>query len=95
MPRRKIVLFLSVISLYSAAAWAQPPVTLQDAVKKAIVSNPEVQASWHTFLSSQHEQDVARGGYFPRVDLSSTVGRENLTQPDQPATHYTRPGETL
>ncbi|MBW8370483.1 MAG: TolC family outer membrane protein [Thiobacillus sp.] len=95
MPRRKIVLFLSVISLYSAAAWAQPPVTLQDAVKKAIVSNPEVQASWHTFLSSQHEQDVARGGYFPRVDLSSNVGRENLTQPDQPATQYTRRGAAL
>jgi adhesin transport system outer membrane protein len=94
MSRRKVVLLLSVLNL-SAAAWAQPPVTLQDAVKKAIVSNPEVQASWHTFLSSQHEQNVARGGYFPRVDLSSNVGRENLTQPNQPTTNYTRRGTAL
>ncbi|MDA8255319.1 MAG: TolC family outer membrane protein [Betaproteobacteria bacterium] len=90
MPKRKIVLFLSVVSLLPAAAWAQTPVTLLDAVRKAIVSNPEVQARWHTFLSSRHEQDVARGGYFPRVDLSTGVGRESLTQPNLPTTKYTR-----
>ena len=91
MPKRKkIVLFLSVVSLLPAAAWAQTPVTLQDAVRKAIVSNPEVQARWHTFISSRHEQDVARGGYFPRVDLSTGVGRESLTQPNLPTTKYTR-----
>jgi len=95
MPRRKFALFLSLLSLFSAAAWAQPLVTLQDAVKKAIVSNPEVQARWHAFLSSQHEQDVARGGYFPRVDLNAGVGRENLTQPNLPTTRYNRRGAGL
>jgi len=95
MPDIKIALFVSVISLFSAGAGAQTPVTLQDAVKKAIVSNPEVQASWHAFLSSRHEQDVARGGYFPRVDLTSGIGRESLTQPDRPTTNLTRRGAAL
>ena len=98
MSKIKITLFLSVMSLFSfsaAAAEAQPRVTLQDAVKKAIVSNPEVQASWHAFLSSQHEQDVARGGYFPQVNLTADVGRESLTQPNLPTTDLTRRGAAL
>lgn len=90
MPKRKIALLISVLGLFSAVAGAQTPATLQDTVKKAIVSNPEVQARWHAFLSSQHEQDVARGGYFPRVDLRTGIGRENLTEPGLPTTHLTR-----
>lgn len=90
MPKRKIALLISVLGLFSAVAGAQTPATLQDTVKKAIVSNPEVQARWHAFLSSRHEQDVARGGYLPRVDLTTGVGRENLSQPDLPTTHLTR-----
>jgi adhesin transport system outer membrane protein len=90
MPKRKIALLISVLGLFSAVAAAQTPATLQDTVKKAIVSNPEVQARWHAFLSSQHEQDVARGGYFPRVDLRTGIGRENLTEPGLPTTHLTR-----
>ncbi len=44
MSKRKVTLFLSLMSLLPALAWAQTPITLQDAVRKAIVSNPEVQA---------------------------------------------------
>lgn len=90
MPKRKIALLISVLGLLSSVAGAQTPATLQDTVKKAIVSNPEVQARWHAFLSSQHEQDVARGGYFPRVDLRTGIGRESLTDPGLPTTHLTR-----
>ena len=95
MSKRIIALLLSMTGLFPAVSAAQPPVMLQDAVKKAIVSNPEVQARWHAFLASQHEQDVARGGFFPRVDLSAGTGRENLTQPNQPTTNLTRRGATL
>lgn len=96
MPARKIGLSLIVMSLLlSAPAAAQAPITLQDAVKNAIASNPEVQARWHTFLSSQHEQDVARGGYFPRVDLTTGIGRESLTQPNLPTSTLTRRGAAL
>ena len=64
--RRQVALVSDDAFLFSAVAGAQTPVTLQDTVKKAIVSNPEVQARWHAFLSSQHEQDVARSAQLHR-----------------------------
>ena len=95
MPVRIIALFLAMTSLLSAKAIAEQAITLQDAVKTAIVSNPEVQARWHAFEASRYEQSVARGGYFPRVDLSSGVGHESLTQPNQPTNDFTRRGAVL
>ncbi len=92
---RIIALFWGVMSLLSANATAQQSTTLQDAVKTAVVSNPEIQARWHAFQASLYEQDVARGGYFPRVDLSSGVGRESLTQPNLPTNTFTRRGAVL
>lgn len=94
---RKKVLLVSLMSVFSAAASAQAPATntLQDAVKKAIVSNPEVQAKWHGFLASRHEQDVARGGYLPRIDLQAGIGRESLSPANLPSTDLTRRGATL
>ncbi len=95
MLARKAALVLLLMGLFSPYASAQSVVTLQDAVKKAIVSNPEVQARWNAFLASQNEQDVAKGGYFPRVDLSTGIGREQLTAPGQSTTNMTRRGATL
>lgn len=95
MPRIKFALVFLAVSVLAPVASAQPVVTLQDAVKQAIVSNPEVKARWHTFLSSQHEQDVARGGYFPRVDFTTGVGQQKLTGVNQPTTNLTRHGAAL
>ena len=95
MPLRKIALFVLVTGLFPLSAGAQTAVTLQDTVKKAIVSNPDVQARWHAFLASKNEQDVVRGGYFPRVDLTTGLGRENLKSPNLPETSLTRRGATL
>lgn len=95
MQKRKISFALAVVALLSAETGAAPAGTLQDAVKKAIVSNPEVQARWHDFLASQDEVDVARGGYYPRLDLSAGVGRENIKQPSLPSDSFTRRGAAL
>lgn len=95
MQKRKISFALAVVALLSAETGAAPAGTLQDAVKKAIVSNPEVQARWHDFLASRDEVDVARGGYYPRLDLSAGVGRENLKQPGLPSDSFTRRGTAL
>jgi adhesin transport system outer membrane protein len=94
MPTRIITLFLAIASLCATPTQAQV-VTLREAVKSAIMSNPDVQARWHTFQASLYEQEVARGGYFPRVDLTSGVGRESLTQPNLPTTDYTRRSAVL
>ncbi|MBZ0067925.1 MAG: TolC family outer membrane protein [Thiobacillus sp.] len=95
MLARKAALVLLLMGLFPPCASAQSVVTLQDTVKKAIVSNPEVQARWNAFLASQNEQDVAKGGYYPRVDLSTGIGREQLTSPGQSTTNMTRRGTTL
>lgn len=97
MQLRKKLLCISMLGIFSVTAGAQTPVThsMQDAVKKAIVSNPEVQAKWHSFLASQHEQDVAKGGYLPRVDLRAGIGRESLNPPTLPSTDLTRRGAAL
>ncbi|MDG4867055.1 TolC family outer membrane protein [Guyparkeria sp. 1SP6A2] len=58
---------------------AQPeqPDDLAAVVQQAIESNPEVQSSWHAFVSSGHDIDVARGGYLPTVDAVASVGQES------------------
>lgn len=94
MPIRIIALLLAMTSLFTVPAQAQV-VTMREAVKTAIMGNPDVQARWHTFQASLYEQEVARGGYFPRVDLTSGIGREHLTQPNLPATDLTRRSAVL
>jgi len=68
--------------LISLGAQAQMvPDPLVQAARKAVANNPEVQARWNGFLAANDERDVARGGYFPSVDLRSSVGRESRLSP--------------
>ncbi len=55
---------------------AEPAKTLRAAAYKAIASNPEVQERWHAYLASASERRVARGNYFPRLDVSGSIGDE-------------------
>ena len=57
----------------SGIAKAGPSVTLRDLVEKTITANPEVQATYHTYLAAEQEHNAAIGGYLPRVDLISTM----------------------
>ncbi len=52
--------------------------TLRGVVKRGLVGNPEVKASWEAFQATHSEQYVAKGGYFPRLDLSSRLGHERF-----------------
>ena len=90
----RIMLLAAMAGLYPAFAAAQA-VSLQQAVKQAITTNPDVQARWHAFRAAIYEQEVARGGYFPRVDLTAGSGRESLTEPNQPTNTYNRRNAVL
>lgn len=83
--KTKLKTTLLAAALFSgpwAASQAQElPAPLVQAVREAVTKNPEVQARWHAFLAAHDERDVARGGYFPRVDLSASVGREDRRSP--------------
>ncbi|MCL1824655.1 MAG: TolC family outer membrane protein [Betaproteobacteria bacterium] len=82
MNRMKTLVCLAVASalqVLSGASGAQelaeaPKGALLDAVRKAVATNPEVQASWHGYRAATAGRDVARGGYFPRIDLNAGLG---------------------
>ena len=73
---------IAVATLMSVGAHAQTvPEPLVQATRKAVASNPEVQARWHGFQAAGDERDVARGGYFPQLDLRASAGRESRVTP--------------
>ena len=72
--------------LFAVGAQAQTlPDPMVQAVRKAVTTNPEVQARWNGFNAANNERDVARGGFLPQVDLAATSGREER---DTPLTNY-------
>lgn len=54
---------------------------LQNVAQTAVLNNPEVLAKFHAYKSAGEEIDVARGGFFPRADLTLGAGRESFKQP--------------
>lgn len=53
---------------------------LKEAAQEAALRNPEVVSKWHAFREASQNIDVARGGYYPKVDLSTGVKREHLDE---------------
>ena len=95
MRYRMIKSILVLLLLVASPAYAEEPTTLTDVVRKAISENPEVQANWYNFLSSNDEQDVARGGYFPRLDLNAGTGWERWSQANRADEDFTRNNVTI
>lgn len=90
-----LFMVMSVLAAGAGPANAQEPATLPDVVKKAISENPEVQANWYSFLAAKDEKNVAKGGYYPRVDLNAGYGWERWSKANQPDTDFTRGSATL
>jgi adhesin transport system outer membrane protein len=75
--------FVVLAALFSGTAAAQSqderekmpqPLTLKEAIQAAAINSPEVQARWHAFREADEEVGVARGGFFPKIDLSTGYG---------------------
>jgi len=70
--------------------------TLREIAQKAVMNSPEVTSKWHNYKAADEEIGVARGGFFPRIDLTAGTGRESLKQPPLRNTdNYSRTGYTL
>lgn len=95
MKRVRSLLSIAVLAVLPAIAAAATPEVLRDAARKAVVTNPEVQARWHAFQAAAAEQDAARGGYLPQVDLSAGVGRESQKRPSTSTDYFTHGNTTL
>ena len=76
-------------------AIADAHLTLKDVAQKVVLTNPEVLAKWHAFKAAGGDVDVARAGFFPRIDYTAGAGKENLKQPGTPERDYTRTGYAL
>ena len=63
-------------SAQTAQAQASAATGLAGAVQKAIDSNPDVTARLNALRAATNEVDVAKGGYYPTLDLSADVGRD-------------------
>ncbi len=91
----KTLIAIAVAALFVSAptaAQTQAPDALRAAAQQAVAANPEVQALWHAFRSAEFDQDAARAGYLPRVDVSAGVGRDTRRRPGEPTTTVHRRG---
>lgn len=96
--RMKKISFLLLLSALPVLVQAQstPPATLKEVAQRAVLNSPEVTSKWHAYRAADEEIGVARGGYFPRVDLTAGSGRESLKQPPVSSRNdYTRSGVLL
>jgi len=56
------------------------PLTLKEAAQKAVLSNPEVLARWHTLRAANNEREVSAGALLPRVDFLAGAGTERRSE---------------
>lgn len=72
--------FLSAVSALSLLLFAAPAfsVTVDESVRNALLTHPDVQASWHSFKAAEYEQNVSKSGFLPKLDISGSVGWESL-----------------
>ncbi|QLI80543.1 TolC family outer membrane protein [Chitinibacter fontanus] len=85
-PLALMVLTLSANQTFAASS-------LKDAVEQTVLKNPEVRAKWLSYKASGEEQNVAKGNYYPRVDLNAYTGYEKQERPyankgDNAFNHY-------
>lgn len=69
-------LSLALTLAFAASASAQSNEVLKAAAQQAINTNPDVTARFNAYRAAADAVDVARGGYFPRLDLSASAGRD-------------------
>ena len=84
-----------VLAVQAGHALAAAHLTLREVVQKVVLGNPEVLSKWHTFKSAVGDVDVARAGFFPKIDYTYGTGREFLRQPGVADRNFTRGGQTL
>ncbi|MGM0833615.1 MAG: TolC family outer membrane protein [Pseudomonadota bacterium] len=60
-----------------AALYAPGSTTLSSSIQQAIITNPQVNASWANFRASGSDVREAQGGYLPTIDVSAGVGRQD------------------
>lgn len=93
--RLALLFAIGLLFLRGGDALAAAHLTLKEVAQKVVLTNPEVLAKWHAFKSAGGDVDVARAGFYPRLDFTTGIGSESLKQPGALDRQYTRDGYTL
>ncbi len=80
----------ALCAMQGTVSQAQPVADFKSAVTQAVMTNPRVNAAWYNFEATREAQRAAKGGYFPSVDLSADIGREERETPLIDLGSYTR-----
>ena len=73
---------LCVLLLISSPfSLAEKSSTLREAVEKAALTHPAVEAAWHALEAADSGVRAAKGGYLPRLDLTAQTGHERTEVP--------------
>ncbi len=73
MRLKRSIAATAALALLAHMVSAQPTDPLRDAAQKAIIGNPEVASRFNAFRAASDAVDVARGAWYPRVDMQATV----------------------
>jgi outer membrane protein, adhesin transport system len=68
---------LLLLGAIMATSTLQAQSGVEDVVRSAIETNPEVQVRWHEFLAAGYGVDAARAGFRPNVDVNAGYGRQH------------------
>ena len=73
----------AIASFPFAVSAAEHEDTLQSVVKEALLGNPEVAAQAEAFYASTEDARSVKGGYYPSIDLNTSIGRANRDYDDR------------
>ncbi|WP_193311180.1 TolC family protein, partial [Poseidonibacter ostreae] len=65
-------------------------ISINEAVQAAVQNHPLVQAAKQEVLSSAQKIEIAKGGYYPTLDVSANFGDENSKTKGKNDTSYTK-----
>lgn len=94
MKTKLSTLACGILAAFAVSAQT-PPEGLVNAARKAVTSNPEVQARWFGFQAADSERSGAKGGFFPRLDATVSTGRESYKTPSASFGTFTRNSSNL
>jgi adhesin transport system outer membrane protein len=80
-------LMLALVTTWGAQAQTLPE-TLVQAARQAVLTNPDVQARWNGFKAAGNEQDIARAGFLPQLDVQASAGSESRKTPSTDYGNY-------
>ena len=78
--KSKIALALLTVGI-STTTMADTLGDYREAIREAVQNNPGVQAAWYAFKAAEDEQRVAKGGYYPDLDLEMDGGKRWTERP--------------